>query len=78
MTDAVKETAKIVIPVSESTREFFKLTNFQDIPEDTAYVAFFEDGNAMFLTKENFQPMLTVPKFIMFHGYLNIEFEIEY
>lgn len=79
MGKTVQETATSVLPLTASTREFLKLTNFHhDIPEDAAYVAFFEDGNAMFLTSEQFKPMLTVPKFIMLHVYQNIKFDIEY
>lgn len=47
-----KQNAKIAVKMTDSTRALFKLMNFHEIPEEATYVAFLDDGDAVFLQGE--------------------------
>ena len=40
-----------VIRITASTRELFRIMNFVEIPEEAQFVAFFETGEAQFMTE---------------------------
>lgn len=44
------QTAHSAICVTQTLRELLKIMNFPEIPEEAKYIAFFDDGEAVFLT----------------------------
>lgn len=71
-----------VIMLNDHTRKLFKLMNFQEIPEEANYIAFFEDGDSGFLTKIERTTGDGKFNFIFPHmnliSYYDTPFEVEY
>ena len=75
------EIATGVVPLTDKVKSFLKAIQLNhEIPENAEYIAFFEDGNAMFLAKEDFAPSFfggDRPTNLFMNYYENIKFEIE-
>ena len=74
------DTANIVIHLTSTTKEFFKLMNFEAIPEDANYLAFFADGNAAFFSDLQATEGLVrhpIGSFHMIHYYKDIILELQ-
>lgn len=61
-----------VIKLSEPTRDFFKKLSFPEIPKEANFIAFTEDGDALFLEELETPGVYAMPKF-MFMSYYDVE-----
>jgi len=68
--------ATIVI-LTDNVKDLFKKMHFQDIPDDVKYVAFDEDGSAVFLTQIQ-TGSLIFPKMAIVSYYDIPELKIQY
>ena len=46
------KTAETCIKLNDSVRTLFKMMHFPEIPEEATYIAFFEDGECVFMKGE--------------------------
>lgn len=69
------ETAHTVLVLSEGTADFLKRMSFPEIPPEAKAVAFFDDGDAIFLNEAPsfFDAGLPTAHFKMLTYYENIE-----
>lgn len=61
-----------VIRLNENSRALFDKMKFPEIPEEANYVAFTEDGNAIFLEKLEMTAAVAFPKHT-FMSYYDVE-----
>ena len=76
------EVAHHAIRVTDSLRELLKMMNFHEIPEQATYVAFFDDGEVVFLlgeikTKSPLGVAFPSMSFIGITYHENVEIELE-
>jgi hypothetical protein len=66
-----------VLVVNDSTRELLAKMKFPEIPEEAKYIAFGEDGEAIFMSKLDLSRHLVFPKITMvsYYDVDNIAFE---
>ena len=70
-----------VVRLTDTLREFHKIANFHEIPDEATHVAFFEDGDAAFLegfevTGGSFSDMLGKLMFISTQVHFDVPVEV--
>lgn len=66
-----------VISLSDSTRELFKKMSFPEIPEEAKYIAFGEEGEAVFLSQLDTSQQFAMPRMTAFIYYDVDNLEVE-
>lgn len=61
-----------VIKLSVPTRELFKKMSFPEIPEEANFIAFTDDGEALFLEELDMSDQYVMPKFT-FMSYYDVD-----
>jgi len=68
--------AKATVLLNEKSREFFKLINFHEIPEEAKYVCFLEDGDACFIEEIEHSGAFNFPHLTTFFYYEDVEVDL--
>lgn len=58
-----------VIKLSDSARSLFEKMHFPEIPTEANFIAFTEDGDAIFLSELDMQQFVSFPKFVSLNYY---------